>query len=295
MSFSVWINAFRLRTLPLAFSSIITGVACAAWLKWDIILLALLTTALLQILSNLANDLGDTLKGSDNEHRIGPVRAVQSGAISVKQMKTAVATTALLSFISGVGLLWVAFGGITREFLIFMAFGFAAIFAAITYTLGKKAYGYYGLGDVFVFLFFGLLGVTGTFYLIHHSFPSFVFEPAVAIGLLSAGVLNLNNMRDIENDKNSGKNTLAVKLGAKNAKVYHSFLLIGAFLSLAYTAYRGTSLYLWLFAIGFIPVFIHLKKVWTIKTPRNFDLELKKLALSTFLISLLFAAGVFWS
>jgi 1,4-dihydroxy-2-naphthoate octaprenyltransferase len=294
VSLSAWIGAFRLRTLPLAFSSIVTGVACAAWLKWDVVLLALLTTALLQILSNLANDLGDTLKGSDNKHRIGPVRAVQSGAISVKQMKIAVAVTAVLSFVSGIGLLWVAFGGITHEFLLFLAFGFAAIFAAITYTLGKKAYGYHGLGDVFVFLFFGLLGVTGTFYLIHHSVSSFVFFPAAAIGLLSAGVLNLNNMRDIENDKNSRKNTLAVKLGAKKAKLYHSVLLIGAFLCLAYTAFRGTSPYIWLFAIGFIPVFIHLVKAWGVKNPRNFDPELKKLALSTFLISVLFAVGVFW-
>jgi 1,4-dihydroxy-2-naphthoate polyprenyltransferase len=292
---SPWISAFRLRTLPLAFSSIITGVACAAWLKWDVILLALLTTALLQILSNLANDLGDTLKGSDNEHRIGPMRAVQSGAITAGQMKAAVVVMAVLSLVSGLLLLWTAFGGFTREFLLLLGLGFAAIFAAITYTLGKKAYGYHGLGDVFVFLFFGLLGVAGTFYLIHHSFPSFVFVPAAAIGLLSAGVLNLNNMRDIENDKNSGKNTLAVKLGAKNAKIYHSFLLTGAFTCLAYTAFSSTSPYIWLFAIGFVPVFLHLKKVWSVKSPHDFDPELKKLALSTFLISLLFAVGVFCS
>ena len=255
--------------------------------------MALLTTAFLQILSNLANDLGDSLKGSDNENRIGPTRAVQSGAITQKQMKMAVFIFVILSLISGMSLLGVAFGGFTREFFIFLGLGLAAIFAAITYTLGKKAYGYHALGDLFVFLFFGILGVCGSFYLITHTFMWIILLPATTIGLLSAGVLNLNNMRDIENDRNSGKNTLAVKLGAKPAMIYHSILLIGAFAAMSVCAALANSPSIWWFAVGFVPVFLHLKKAWAIKSPKDFDAELKKLALSTFLVAILFALAVF--
>ena len=233
-SLSSWIKAFRLRTLPLALSSIIMGSGLAIYLgsySWIVILLATLTTILLQILSNLANDYGDFQKGTDNDNRLGPERAVQSGEISARQMKTAVIVFAALSLLSGV---WLLYASLKEQFmiaLVFFVLGIAAIAAAVKYTVGKNAYGYSGLGDLFVFLFFGLTGVLGTYYLNTLSLTWDVFLPAISIGLLSTGMLNLNNMRDIENDIKSGKHTLASKLGLRKAKYYHAFLVIGAIVS----------------------------------------------------------------
>ncbi|MFZ1332695.1 MAG: 1,4-dihydroxy-2-naphthoate octaprenyltransferase, partial [Flavobacteriales bacterium] len=192
----------------------------------QVTLLALLTATLLQILSNLANDLGDHQHGTDNAERVGPQRTVQSGAISANAMKRAMAICGTLALISGIALILVAFG-LSVNTLVFLFFGLLAIAAATYYTFGPKPYGYAGLGDISVFVFFGLLGVIGTHYLHREFFETSVILPAIAFGLLSVGVLNLNNMRDIANDAASGKRTLVVRMGSATAKVYHTALVLG--------------------------------------------------------------------
>ncbi len=288
-----WLSAFRLRTLPLAFSCIITGAAVAsAQNLFDgvIFSLAIITTLFLQILSNLANDYGDAQKGTDNENRIGPDRAVQSGAISLESMKKGIVVFVVLSLIAGLTLVFYA----TKDYnpiipLAFIILGIASIIAAIKYTAGKGAYGYKGLGDLFVFLFFGIVGVGGTYFLFSKTFDLSVLMPSMTIGLFSAAVLNLNNMRDIENDKASGKFTLAVKLGLKKAKRYHlSIVLIGVLSAVFFVIKHPFKLVNLIFVFAFIPLLLHLKNVMKINSPVEFDPELKKVALSTFLFSLLF-------
>ncbi len=302
-----WLSAFRLRTLPLAVSSIIVGSALAhayggifegvAFHPW-VFVLALLTSVLLQILSNLANDLGDHQHGTDNAHRVGPKRAVQSGAIAPARMKRAMVIFGLLAFISGCALITTALG-LSITTLAFLLLGLGAIGAAVKYTFGSNPYGYAGLGDISVFLFFGIVGVLGTFYLHTHQLfgeafrpGSTVLLPAIAFGLLSAGVLNVNNMRDIHNDAASGKRTLVVRMGSANARIYHTGLVVVALLCLASFAWLSGLWQVWLFLLiapGFI---IHLKRVWTTTDPRALDPQLKVLAMGTFLTALLFSLGL---
>jgi 1,4-dihydroxy-2-naphthoate polyprenyltransferase len=291
-----WIKAFRLRTLPLSLSGIIVGSSIALdqghW-NTTIFVLAMLTTLFFQILSNLANDLGDSLKGADNEHRVGPMRSVQSGLISVFEMKMAVVIFVLLSLSTAIPLIIVGVEGLPKSILyLYTGLAIAAIIAAITYTMGKKAYGYSGLGDVFVFIFFGGVSVLGVYTLYAKTFDYTATLMALTIGLLSVVVLNLNNMRDQINDANVGKRTLVVKIGFRAAKIYHSGLIIGAFVSLIiYSLATSTA-----FLISLLPfslIFIHLTKVWRTTTPKELDPELKKVALSTFLIALLFLIAVF--
>lgn len=309
-SAKAWIGAMRLRTLPLSFSVIIMGNAMALAFEdsylipnnfrcenWNIFGLTLLTTLLLQILSNFANDYGDAKKGTDNEDRIGPERAIQSGAISQKDMVYAIVVTSLLTLISGVFLLFYAFGAaLDLTFISFLILGILSIAAAIKYTVGKKAYGYSGLGDLFVFIFFGLLGVIGSFYLHGQSLDWIILYPAITMGCFSVAVLNLNNMRDRDNDKAVGKNTLAVKLGFKGSKTYHYTLFIVAYLAFPIPhillTWNVPSVYLFILPVLIIHI-IHLKKVKSIENPKDFDPELKKIALSTFLFSLLFFITVF--
>ena len=219
MQIQAWIHAFRLRTLALALSSIAMGAFLAAYyngLRMEISLLAALTTVFLQILSNLANDYGDAKKGTDNQHRVGPERAVQSGKISLKEMQAAIIIFSGLSLISGVILISQATKGLSSEVgILFLIIGLLAIASAILYTVGKKAYGYSGFGDLFVFIFFGLIAVIGTFFLNTQFILPQIWLAAVSLGFFSTGVLNLNNLRDIENDRNSGKNTIVVRLGLK--------------------------------------------------------------------------------
>ena len=214
-----WLVAFRLRTLPLALSSIILGSMLAyadGIFSWPVAILAVTTTLFLQILSNLANDYGDSVSGVDNEHRVGPSRSVQGGAITASQMRRAVFLFAFLSLASGIGLIIVGTRGLQLEStLIYLVLGLGAIAAAIKYTVGKNPYGYQGLGDLFVFIFFGLVGVCGTYYLHTHQLPWDILLPAASVGLLSVAVLNLNNLRDRESDAASGKRTLVVKLGSE--------------------------------------------------------------------------------
>lgn len=291
-----WISAFRLRTLPLAVAGIILGafMASANGLHhWGITSMAILTAVLLQILSNLANDYGDYTKGTDNENRIGPERAMQSGAINPSQMKNALIFFGILSLISGVTLLGLSFGMNKLVYaLIFLAIGIAAIWAAVKYTVGDSAYGYQGLGDLFVFIFFGWVSVVGVYFLHTQSIPLLVFLPASALGLLSAGVLNLNNTRDHINDKASGKNTLAVKLGFENAKKYQVGLLMIAFcLTEIYVFNTAQNGFAQLFLISMIP--LGMVAIKTIKTnePRDLDPLLKIQALSTLLFALTFGIG----
>jgi len=292
-----YIQAARLRTLPLSISGIIIGSFLAASenaFHWIICVLALATTIAFQILSNYANDYGDSIKGADNEHRVGPIRALQKGTISQNQMLNAIKITGTISFLLALLLIYLAFGQKYLNYsLLFMVLGIAAIVAALKYTMGKKAYGYSGFGDVFVFIFFGIVSVCGSYFLFTKHFNYLVLLPAFTVGLLSVGVLNLNNMRDLESDKKSHKNTLVVKIGAEFAKYYHYYLLITAFiLALIFTSFTYKSPWQFLFIVAFIPVFRHVLIVYKTKDLKNLDPELKKLALSTFLFSILFGLGL---
>jgi 1,4-dihydroxy-2-naphthoate octaprenyltransferase len=295
-SLSSWIKAFRLRTLPLALSSIIMGSGLAVFkgsYSWTVILLATLTTILLQILSNLANDYGDFQKGTDNADRLGPERAMQSGKINARQMKTAVIVFAVLSLLSGVWLLYAALREQFLEALLFFVLGMAAIAAAVKYTVGKNAYGYSGMGDLFVFLFFGLTGVLGTYYLNTLTLSWDVCLPALSVGFLSTGVLNLNNMRDIDNDIKSGKHTLAAKIGLRKAKVYHAFLIVGAIVSaLLFAGLHFVSLWNLLFLLVALPLLNDLRIIWKTTDQQKLDPFLKKLALSTLAFAVLFVMGL---
>lgn len=287
-----WIQAARLRTLPLSVSGIIVGSFYAmhqGLFDWRIFSLAIVTTLGLQILSNFANDYGDGVKGTDNETRIGPERAIQSGAISVKQMKNGIILTSVLTFLVAVLLIYISFGKENFLYtLLFLVLGITSIVAALKYTIGNSAYGYRGLGDVFVFLFFGLLSVLGSYFLYAKQLDWVLMLPACAVGLLSAGVLNLNNMRDELSDRASNKNTLVVKIGGKKAKVSHFIIVILAMLSLSVFAWlKDFRLLQYLFLIGFIPVLLHLKRIASYQNPKQYDPELKVLSLSTFLISVL--------
>jgi len=291
-----YIQAARLRTLPLSVSGIIVGCFLAAaegLFDWKICLLALATTIAFQILSNFANDYGDGVKGTDNENRVGPVRALQSGAISQHQMLNAIKITGALSFLLALILIYFAFGQKYLSYsLLFMVLGIAAIGAALKYTMGKNAYGYSGFGDVFVFVFFGLLSVCGSYFLFTKHLNFIIFLPAFSVGLLSVGVLNLNNMRDLESDKLANKNTLVVKIGAEFAKYYHYYLLISAFIfTLIFISFNYKSPWQFLFIIAFMPILKHLQTVYHTKDLKNLDPELKKLALSTFLFAILFGIG----
>jgi 1,4-dihydroxy-2-naphthoate polyprenyltransferase len=291
-----WLSAFRLRTLPLSVSGIIFGSALA-YLKgfWDttIFLLALATTLLFQIISNLANDLGDTLKGTDNENRVGPTRAVQSGEISKNEMKTSVILFSILALISSGFLIYFGTKQLSFEILIFYAvLALVCVIAAITYTLGKKAYGYFGFGDLFVFVFFGLVSVLGVYTFYSKTFEIENLFPAISIGLLSAAVLNLNNMRDRVNDAKSGKNTLVVKIGPNAAKMYHVIILLLAIVFLLVFLVKLKHEILFLSLVPCLILFVHIKKVVQTKYEKDYDPELKKVALSTFAISLFFILAV---
>lgn len=285
-----WIQAARLRTLPLSVSGIIVGSAYAyyqGFSDWRVVVLALLTTLGLQVLSNYANDYGDGVKGTD-ANRIGEKRLVAAGVITAEQMKKAVIITAVLTFIIALLLIYVAFGkeNFTLS-LIFILLGIGSIGAAIKYTVGKSAYGYSGFGDLFVFIFFGLVSVVGSNFLFTHFIDWKLFLPATAIGLLSVAVLNLNNMRDIENDKIAGKNTLVVKMGLKWAKYYHQIIIVLGMICFMIFAILIETSTLPILIIN-IPIILHMNKVDKSQNYEDFDPELKKVALSTFALSILF-------
>ena len=289
----------RLRTLPLSLSGIILGSAAAFHNSyWDtlVFMLAMGTTISFQVLSNFANDLGDSQKGTDNSYRIGPMRSVQSGEISKSTMKKAVILTSVISFILAGLLSYFASKNMSISTIWFyIVLSILSVFAAISYTVGKKAYGYHGLGDLMVLFFFGGVSVLGVYSLYAPEFLPENILLAVFVGLLSVAVLNLNNMRDYINDKASGKNTLVVKMGPNMAKIYHSFLILfglGALIMYFLTT-SNNDLFFSLFPALFL--MLHLKKVLATKKAKEFDPELKKVALLTFSISVLIAIGLFVS
>jgi 1,4-dihydroxy-2-naphthoate octaprenyltransferase len=297
-SIQSWIKAARLRTLPLAFASIGMGAFLAAdahEFKGAVFASALLTTLFLQILSNLANDYGDFTNGADLSGRIGPARMVQSGEITPQQMKKSLYLFSVLCFISGLCLLY--FSGLLEHinaFGFFLLLGIGAIVASLKYTAGSNPYGYMGLGDVFVLIFFGWTGVIGTFYLMTTTVSFSLFLPATAFGMLATGVLNVNNMRDIDSDKRAGKITIPVRIGLPKAKMYHFFLILGAFLLI--TIYNlGKQKYGpagWLFLLSFPLLALHLKKVWNATESSQLDPLLKQLALSSLVFVLTFGIGL---
>lgn len=299
-----WIEAARLRTLPLSVSGIIVGSMYALAnptddvltptevFNWKLFAFAILTTLGLQILSNFANDYGDGIKGTDNEDRVGPKRTIQSGVITPQAMKRAIILTSGLTLFSAIYLIYLAFGAHNLGYsLFYLILGIAAIASAIRYTVGNSAYGYRGFGDVFVFLFFGLVSTLGVYFMYTKEMDSwYLVLPATAIGFLSVAVLNLNNMRDEASDRKSGKNTLVVKIGIENAKKYHYFLIIGAMvLVLIFALLSHFHFDQYLFLLAYLPLVKHLITVHKNQNNKLLDPELKKVALSTFALSVLLA------
>ncbi|WP_113925563.1 1,4-dihydroxy-2-naphthoate polyprenyltransferase [Cognataquiflexum aquatile] len=289
-----WMHAIRLRTLPLALSSILMGSFLAAYqgeFRFWVFLMAAMTTVFLQILSNLANDYGDSIHGADSADREGPIRAVQSGIISLGEMKKAMFLLGSLSLISGLVLLYISLQD-WKMFLLFLGLGIAAIVAAVTYTSGSKPYGYAGLGDISVFLFFGLLGVLGTYFLHSLSFDWSIVLPAVSLGFFSTAVLNINNIRDIKADTFAGKKSIPVRIGRKKAVIYNWGLIFGGNLSLVLFAILNQS-YGCLIALAVLPIMAKVGKSVASKTEaRDLDPNLKKMAISTLLWVLVFGIGI---
>ena len=297
MNVKPWIAAFRLKTLPLALSNTIIGSALAVMnggYRWSVFILAAITTVLLQILSNMANDYGDFVNGKDTAERIGPKRMVQSGEISPKAMFRGMILIGSICTVTDSALIWIGTKGIDiTNMLIFGVLGIAAIAAAIKYTVGKNPYGYRGLGDIFVFIFFGLVGVAGTYFLHTQNFSWDILLPASAIGFLSMGVLNMNNMRDYEADKKAGKHTIVVAMGEKNAAFYQFLLINGAVLCMIiFTLLNYQSAWQWLFLLSVPLLALNLKKVFSYKSNIELYPELPRVSMATLLLSLLFLLGV---
>ena len=291
-----WLSAFRLRTLPLAFSCIImgSGLAYAAdQFNLTVFVLALVTTLFLQILSNLANDYGDFVKGTDNEERVGPDRTMQSGLITKNEMVKAMWVIALLCSVFGVWLIYEGTLGLDLlKAVLFAILGLTAMGTAVKYTMGKNPYGYAGLGDIFVFLFFGWLGVLGSYFLHAHTLNWELLLPASSIGFFTTAVLNINNMRDHLADAKSGKNTLVVRIGIEKAKDYHRALIFGGLLLAFAFVFPSTNYFHYIFALT-IPLFVgFVHSIRKRNDFENFDPFLKKQAITTFIFSILFTIGV---
>lgn len=292
-----WMQAFRLHTLPLAFASIFMGNIIAyseGKFNFLIGILTLLVAACLQILSNLANDYGDAKHGADTEERVGPKRAIQTGLISIQEIKTSIFVFVLLSFVSGIFLLLLSIGNIGYwAALILFLLGLLSIAAAIAYTATDRPYGYQGLGDISVFIFFGMIGVFGAFFLQAGSFSPAVLLPAAGMGLLSTGVLNVNNIRDIETDLDAGKKTLAVRLGLNYSKIYHWCLLLGSIgCFLVYSFYKYKESFQFLFHIPALLFFVNGYGVWKSKHSSEVIPYLKELIIAILIYSLSFGISL---
>jgi len=294
--FISWIKAARLRTLPLSVSGILVGSFAAyadGLFNMSIFLLSLSTTISYQILSNFANDFGDGIKGAD-KNRIGPTRLIQSGQISKTQMILGIKISVFISFILTVILIFTSFKGSLFNIVVFLFLGILAIISAIKYTIGKNAYGYIGLGDVFVFIFFGLVSVMGSNFLYSSEIKLELIFPSLTLGFLSAAVLNLNNMRDLRNDKQSKKNTIAVKLGAQNAKIYHYILILLSIINvlLFYFNTEQNSLFNIIMVFSVIIILLyHIFQVSILSREIDFDKLLKPLVLTTFFYSLIISSN----
>lgn len=302
-----WLQAARLRTLPLSISGILLGSFIARWRlvhigenwDWRIFALAMLVTLLYQILSNFANDYGDGVRGTDRfRDKNAEKRAIASGIISVKQMKMAVISTAILAMIMTIGLLYTAFfSHYILEFYVFIGLGILCILAAVGYTMGKKPYGYLGLGDIMVFIFFGWISVGGSYFLFTKAWSWDILLPASAIGMLSVAVLNLNNMRDLESDKLAGKNTLALRLGFKRAMIYQIVLmqlpliLVLIFLLKNELQIKG-NYYAFMVMVLFFPMTAMRRKIMKAKLPKELDPFLKQVGIITLMMAILLAIGL---
>ncbi len=290
-----WLESLRPKTLPLGLIAIVTGSALAYWtghFELPIALLAILTAGTLQILSNLANDYGDAVKGTDTEERLGPLRGMQKGVITPAQMKKALIINVIISCVSGIALIIVACKK-PEDAIGFLVMGLLAIVAAITYTVGKRPYGYMGLGDISVLIFFGWLSVIGTYYLQANAFNIVTLLPATACGLLSVAVLNINNMRDLENDIQAGKNTLAVRLGASGSRIYHTCVIAIAIICLiVFTLiymHRWTA---WLFLLAVPMLLLHIKRVNTALSGEAMRPLLEHMVKAALLTNILFSLGL---
>lgn len=289
-----WLHAVRLRTLPLALASIFAGSFLAQWqgsFRWEVLILASFTTIFLQILSNLANDYGDSIHGADSSERTGPIRAVQSGVITLQEMKRAMVLFGALSLLSGILLIYISLPD-WRYFLGFFALGIASIWAAIRYTSGKNPYGYAGLGDISVFLFFGLVGVSGTYFLHSLQANPLILLIALSLGCFSTAVLNINNIRDIDSDRLAGKLSIPVRIGRKNAIRYHWTLMVLGNVSLGFFALLNQT-YMPLLAFFVLPWMISISQgIQSANSAAEIDPYLKKMALSTLIWALLFGFGL---
>ena len=291
-----WLKAIRLRTIPLALASIVMGSFLAAEtgnFNLSIFSFAVITTVFLQILSNLANDYGDSIHGADSIHRAGPARSVQSGSITAKSMKSAIILASFLSFVSGIILLYLSFSNLNFYFVFFILLGTGAIMAALGYTLGKRPYGYSGLGDLFVMIFFGLVGVLGTLFLFAGKVDIIQLLPALSTGFFATAVLNINNIRDLVSDRKAGKKSIPVRIGRKKAVWYHWFLLSAGFISaLLYTFLDYHSMMQFMFIIT-LPLFIiNGRDVYFKTESMQLDPSLRKMAITSLLFSLTFGAGL---
>ena len=289
--FKLWFSAARLRTLPLSVSGIFVGSFASFTdnnFNSSIFFLAIATTISYQVLSNFANDYGDGVKGTDI-NRVGPKRTVQSGLITSKEMKIIIIATSIISFLLTISLVFTSFKNSPFYLLLFLILGLLAIIAAIKYTVGNNPYGYIGFGDLFVFIFFGLISVLGSNFLFTSKLNLSLLYPALTIGFLSVGVLNLNNMRDIQNDKLVGKKTMSARMGLDNSKFYH-FLLISISIILMVSfliKQKSCSLILTLLTfVNIIWLVYDLYRVYKIKDPKEFDFFLKPLVLATVFYSI---------
>jgi 1,4-dihydroxy-2-naphthoate octaprenyltransferase len=295
----IWIKAARLRTLPLAFATIILGSFIAHFFdkhNWFITVLALVTTLFLQILSNFANDYGDTQHGADSEDREGPKRAVQQGLITPVQMKNAMILFSGLSLVAGMSLIHISFDFLSGLYLLFAFLLLITIYASINYTSGKSPYGYKALGDISVFIFFGVFGVALSAFLHTKTWNWTVLLPAAAVGMLATAVLNLNNMRDAVSDTKAGKNTVAIILGFKKSKIYQLILLVLPFvLSVLFVLMNKSntsSLFSYLFLLVFIAFIPQVKAILQIQNHQEYDKWLKPTAILTLVYCIVFGISI---
>lgn len=295
---NAWIAAARPRTLPLALASIAMGGFLGAYqgsFSWIIFFLTVVTTIGLQVLSNLANDYGDSVHGADHRQRVGPARMVQSGLISLRQMKSAMILIGVFTFVCGVGLLIYSIGFANPTFYIFLLLGLFSLGAAVNYTSGRRPYGYQGWGDISVLLFFGLVGVIGSNYLQTLSFRGLNLLPAFSCGLFAVAVLNINNIRDIESDRQAGKLSIPVRMGRPWAVKYHWLLLgTGLWCSLVYVGLDYGNIWQWLFLLV-VPLLVVNGKAVSSKTGAQLDPYLKQMAITTLIYVFAFGMGLILS
>ena len=287
-------RSMRLRTLPLSLSGVMLGIfyaigagACGA----GECLFLLLTAVSLQILSNLSNELGDFLSGTDGDGRNGPAYSLQSNQLSVNAMRKAILITAIISVFCGTAMIWFSFGTLlAAEPIALLCLGAAAVWAAVRYTLGKNPYGYRGFGDIFVFVFFGLVSVCGSYFVLAHELPPMLFLPAASVGFFSVGVLNVNNLRDMETDKET-RVTIPLKIGVRNAKIYHCCLIAAGWICMmVYVFITHTSMWNYLFILA-LPLYIKQIVGVLTRTGRALDKMLPLLVMSTMLFCILAGVG----